>query len=160
MIQTRANVETFGPPPDDKMEDGERAMMLQELERDGLLVIGHLRYVSADCLNTLLDRATDPELDRSVTDAAVWALQQLGAVALEPARKTARFASDPFAREQAGRVLAGHESGRPFGASFQVSSDDAVAFDADGTPRDRRSGVELELVNGAWVRVAAHAAPT
>lgn len=160
MIQTRANIESFGPPPQDDMDDDERTLMLQALERDGLLVIGHLRYVSADGLNTLLGRATDPELDGSVSDAAVWALQQLGNAALEPARKTARFASDPFARQQAERVLAGHERGRPFGASFEVSPHELVTFDVDGTPRDGQTGSELELIDGTWRRVAAHAPPT
>jgi len=129
MCHARADFAAFGPPddclpnePDDELF---RAAMAQ-LEADCIIALGHLRYDAPDAMNTLLHRAVDSDLHPAVGEAAVWALQQLGASSLPLARATMRYASDSYARQQARLIYGGAGRGNPIvfnelAAQFQAT---------------------------------------
>jgi hypothetical protein len=99
---------------------------MAQLEADCIIALGHLHYDAPDAMNTLLHRAVDSDLHPAVGEAAVWALQQLGASSLPLARATMRYASDSYARQQARLIYGGAGRGNPIvfnelAAQFQAT---------------------------------------
>jgi hypothetical protein len=103
LCHTRAEFDAFGADSGeyaDEQVDSMRAAMTQ-LEADCIVALGRLRSDITEALHTLLHRAVDDELHPAIGEAAVWALQQIGAPSLPMLRATVRFTSDSYARRQA-----------------------------------------------------------
>jgi hypothetical protein len=103
LCHTRAEFDAFGADSgeyDDEQVDSMRAAMTQ-LEADCIVALGRLRSDGTEALHTLLHRAVDDDLHPAIGEAAVWALQQIGAPSLPMLRATVRFTSDSYARRQA-----------------------------------------------------------
>ena len=97
----------------DENDDEDIHAAMAQLEADCIVALGHLRFDTPDALNTLLHRAVDSDLYPAVGQAAVWALQQIGAASLAGARATMRYASDPYARRQAQLIFGGAARNNP-----------------------------------------------
>ncbi len=144
LCHARAEIETFGPgnAPNGTItnedEDDMLAAMAQ-LEADCIVALGYLHYTTPDALNTLLHRAVDPDLHPAIGQAAVWALQQIGASSLPAARATMRYSSNPYARKQAQLIFGAAGRGHP-----EVFDELARAFN-DLRWQDGRADLALPL---------------
>lgn len=112
LCHTRAEFEAFGADVHEQDPDAVHAAMSQ-LEADCITALGRMRVDDAEALHTLLHRAVDADLHPAVNEAAVWALQEIGAPSLPLMRATFRYASDPYARRQALLAFGGAARGNP-----------------------------------------------
>lgn len=116
LCHTRAEFEAFGVDGFEQSPDAEQDAVhaaMSQLEADCITALGRLRTDDAEALHTLLHRAVDPDLHPAVNEAAVWALQEIGAPSLPLMRATFRYASDPYARQQALLAFGGAARGNP-----------------------------------------------